>query len=183
VLRRYIVEAGASLVVMLAPSAASAADSKFWDRFLTSAGSAGAMAVVAASIAAFVTWRQFRATQRQQANQRWWETLTWVYDRSIVEEDKREPLPQAVTIRMLRALFDDVPKNGSDPLRGNTISAILEMFETPDGDRIAADLRENLREDLTTAGYGREAELYRETYLTRRLIIGCFGILFRLSSS
>ena len=130
---------------MLAPSATTlaptpSADSGFWDQFFTSAGFAGAMAVVAASIASVVAWRQFRGTQRQNEIARWWDTLTWVYDRSIVEKGTKTPLPQTVAVRMLRALFDGLSKEGQDPLQRqhHTVSSqYVRAADTPPfgGDR------------------------------------------------
>jgi hypothetical protein len=163
---------------MPAPSATTfaptpSADSGFWDQFLTSAGFAGAMAVVAASIAAVVALRQFRGTQRQNEITRWWDTLTWVYDRSIVEKGTKAPLPQNVAVRMLRSLSDSLPKNSKDLLRGNTIFAILDMFDP-------TELRDELRKDLKHAGYGPDTDIRSRRYTTSfrqvRLIVGFVGI-------
>jgi len=198
---------------MLAPSAATpppavqTASSGFWEQFFTSAGFAGAMAVVAASIAAIVAWRQYRGNQRENTTERWWSTLTWVYDRAIVEKGSKEPLPQAVTMEMLTGLFKLARKDRKDPLRGDTISVVLKMFEPPtppgsedgtadvaadekpavsaqeyssDDEREAAILRVNLREELTKAGYGLArdpARLYAESFLVIRLMVGFLGIL------
>lgn len=62
--------------------------SEFWDRFFTSAGFGGAMAVVAAMIAAMIAVIQFRHAKSKDRDTRWWETLTWVYDRTVVEDGK-----------------------------------------------------------------------------------------------
>ena len=101
----------------------------FWERFLTSAGFGGVMAVVAAVIAGSIALAQFRHVKRQHQDDRWWETLTWVYDRTMVEEGKKPPLPQRVTLSMLTALADKVGENRVDRLRGEAISSILTIFD------------------------------------------------------
>ncbi len=101
----------------------------FRERFLTSAGFGGLMAVVAATIAATIAYIQFRQSKRQAADDRWWETLTWVYDRSIVATDTVPPLPQTVTFSMLSALHEEAAPRKQGRLRGETITAILNMFE------------------------------------------------------
>ncbi|WP_433232635.1 hypothetical protein ACQP2H_11505 [Micromonospora sp. CA-248260] len=102
----------------------------FWERFLTSAGFGGVMAVVAALVAASIAMMQFRHVKRQHHEERWWETLTWVYDRTIVEEGRKPPLPQRVTLAMLTALSERVGQGKSDRLRGEAISSILTIFDS-----------------------------------------------------
>jgi hypothetical protein len=103
----------------------------FWQRFLTSAGFGGVMAVVAATIAGSVAMIQFRNSKKQQRNSRWWDTLTWVYDRSVVEEGKKAPLPLRVAFSMLTVLNEEAKTDAKDRLQGESISAILGMFEDP----------------------------------------------------
>lgn len=107
------------------------------ERFLTSAGFGGLMAFLAACIAASIAWRQYRLAAAQQALERerqradrWWETLTWVYDRTIVEEGKKAPLPDTVTLSLLSALNEEskAQPSGDDRLQAETISAMLSMF-------------------------------------------------------
>lgn len=102
---------------------------EFWERFFTSAGFGGVMAVVAALVAGGIALAQFRHAKRQQYDERWWGTLTWVYDRTVVEEGKKPALPQRVTLAMLSALSEKVGRGKADRLRGEAISSILTVFE------------------------------------------------------
>ncbi|MCG5441314.1 hypothetical protein NIE79_001436 [Micromonospora sp. NIE79] len=102
---------------------------EFWERFLTSAGFGGLMAVVAALVAGSIALAQFRHAKRQQYDERWWGTLTWVYDRTVVEEGKKPALPQRVTLAMLSTLSERVGRGKADRLRGEAISSILTVFE------------------------------------------------------
>lgn len=115
----------------------------FWDRFLTSAGFAGCMAVVAASIAALVTWRQLSHAKTKQKDDRWWETLTWVFDRSVSSSPGSEQLPAGVALPMLQALFDETAEENANGLRKRAVGSILTMFtlpsETPSSDVLTDD--------------------------------------------
>lgn len=112
------------------PWAAPAADrDPFWQRFLTSAGFGGLMALAAALIAARFASAQLRHTKAQQQHERWWETLTWVYDRAVVEKDKRRALPHQVTFTMLTQLAERAQAPPEDKLQQHTIRSILSMFQ------------------------------------------------------
>ncbi|WP_369252397.1 hypothetical protein [Geodermatophilus amargosae] len=76
----------------------------FWSRFFTSAGFGGMLALIAAIIAASIAYRQLKLARHQQQDDRWWDTLSWVYDRLVVEEGKQKPLPTPVVAAMLSAL-------------------------------------------------------------------------------
>ncbi|AGZ43252.1 hypothetical protein [Actinoplanes friuliensis] len=133
----------------------------FWQRFLTSAGFGGLMALTAALIAARIATQQLRHTKSQQANERWWTTLTWVYDRAVVEKDKRVALPHHVTFAMLTQLAERAQQPPADRLQQSSIKSILAMFEaTDDGtapqqgtievsDPAAAALLDDLRTTLS----------------------------------
>jgi hypothetical protein len=101
----------------------------FWQRFLTSAGFGGLMALAAALIAARIAAAQLRHAKVQQLNERWWSTLTWVYDRAIVEQDKRAALPHHVTFAMLSQLAERAQLPPEDQLQRRAIQSILSMFE------------------------------------------------------
>jgi hypothetical protein len=99
------------------------------------------MALVAASIAAAFAYMQFRHTRQQQVNARWWDTLTWVYDRTVVENGKRAPLPQGVTLSMLVALYEQAKTSKGDGLQEQSIASVLEMFSDPDDQTSAGEPR------------------------------------------
>jgi hypothetical protein len=109
-----------------------AAADPFWQRFLTSAGFGGLMALTAALIAAWIATQQLRHTKSQQLNERWWNTLTWVYDRAVVEKDKRLALPHHVTFAMLTQLAERAKTPPEDMLQQSSIKSILTMFEASD---------------------------------------------------
>jgi len=104
----------------------------FWQRFLTSAGFGGLMALAAALVAARIAALQLRHTKAQQVHERWWSTLTWVYDRAVVENDKRAALPHHVTFAMLTQLAEHAQAAPADGLQRSTIKSILSMFEAAD---------------------------------------------------
>jgi hypothetical protein len=114
-----------------APAPASGSD-QFWQRFLTSAGFGGLMAVAAALIAARIAARQLRHTKAQQLQERWWDTLTWVYDRAVVEKDKRRALPHHVTFALLTQLAEHAQTPPEDRLQQGAIKSVLSMFDTSD---------------------------------------------------
>lgn len=70
-----------------------------WRQFLTSAGFGGTCAV----LAAVLTFLYSRSKDRKQ---HWWDNLTWVYDRAVVEQEKREALPPQAATEALRALLE-----------------------------------------------------------------------------
>lgn len=104
----------------------------FWQRFFTSAGFGGLTALAAALIAARIAMLQLRHTRSQQLQERWWATLTWVYDRAVVEKDKRSALPHHVTFAMLTQLSERAENPPEDRLQKSAIKSILSMFETSD---------------------------------------------------
>lgn len=110
-------------------AAQTSGDEPFWQRFLTSAGFGGLMALTAAIFAARIAAAQLRHTKAQQLNERWWSTLTWVYDRAIVEQDKRAALPHHVTFAMLSQLAEHARTPPTDQLQQSAIRSILSMFE------------------------------------------------------
>ncbi|MFD6636112.1 hypothetical protein ACFWDN_09845 [Micromonospora chalcea] len=118
---------------------------EFWERFFTSAGFGGVMAVVAAIIAGTIAMIQIKHARKQHRDARWWDTLTWVYDRTVVEDGKKAALPHGVTIAMLAALSDKATREGADRLQGEAVSSILTIFDArPEG----VEEREESREDV-----------------------------------
>lgn len=117
-----------------------AAEGPLWDRFLTSAGFGGLMAFVAACVAGYFVTRQIRHSKEQQSENlrhsreqqsenRWWDLLTWVYDRTIVEKDKRQALPYRAAVSILASLDQYTQsKEGGDPLQSHSIAAINKLF-------------------------------------------------------
>jgi hypothetical protein len=138
----------------------------FWEQFITSAGFGGLMAVVGALVAARFAYVQFVHTKSQQKEDRWWDTLTWVYDRTVVADADREPLPQRVTFAMLTVLYDeaqgaDAAEEKRDRLRGDTISALLAAFQ-PGGEPAepTASVRlENTAEAATQPAAQQESDV------------------------
>ncbi|MFG1602806.1 hypothetical protein [Actinoplanes sp. NPDC049265] len=101
----------------------------FIQRFLTSAGAGGLAALLAAIIAALIARAQLSNTKRQQRHDRWWDTLSWVYDRAVVEGGKREALSHIVTFTMLTELAQRANEPPGDSLQAGTVSSILSMFQ------------------------------------------------------
>lgn len=114
------------------PPAPGPPSEPFWQRFLTSAGFGGLMALTAALIAARIAALQLRHTKTQLTHERWWSTLTWVYDRAVVEKDKRTALPHPVTFAMLTELAERTEAASADRLQQSTIKAILSIFQASD---------------------------------------------------
>lgn len=145
--------AGASVMTPINPSPTTSPGGvrgdyfgpEFWERFFTSAGFGGVMAVVAAIIAGSIAIIQIRHARRQHRDARWWDTLTWVYDRTVVEDGKKAALPHGVTIAMLAALSDKATREGADRLQGEAVSSILTIFDAkPEG----VEERKESREDV-----------------------------------
>ena len=80
------------------PSARGEETEPLLRQFVTSAGFGGICAV----LAAVLTFLYSRAKDRKQ---HWWENLTWVYDRAVVEKEKRDALPRQAATEALRALL------------------------------------------------------------------------------
>jgi hypothetical protein len=105
----------------------------FWRDFLTSAGFGGTLAFFAAVLATIGAVATLRHNKRVARHDRWWDTLTWVYDRTVTPKGDR-PLAPTVTLSMMRALLSEVPsakwRRRRDQLRSETISSLLEAFAT-----------------------------------------------------
>lgn len=100
------------------------------------------MAVVAAVIAATVAWRQLAHAKKQQREDRWWETLTWVFDRSVESPSGPETLPGGVALTMLQALVDSAAEDGPTSLRKRAVGSILTMFTLPSEEMAGQDFSE-----------------------------------------
>lgn len=75
-------------------------------RFLISPGFGGAAAVVAALLA-FVAARQKLSVDREASRQeRWWATLTWIYDRAT-HENLDQRLPPGLALDLFDRLLDE----------------------------------------------------------------------------
>ena len=86
------------------------------------------MALIAAAIAARVAYVQFQHVKAQQREDRWWDTLKWVYDRTIVNKVDRNPLPQHVKFAILSVLSTELYET-KESLRGDTVTSLLGMFQ------------------------------------------------------
>lgn len=87
------------------------------------------MAVLAAVVASTVALVQYRHNKNQQRQDRWWQTLHWIIDRTFVEKDKDRALPQTVTISVLHALYETSGK--TDFLQFLTIRGLHDLFRLP----------------------------------------------------
>ncbi|MFG1611087.1 hypothetical protein [Actinoplanes sp. NPDC049265] len=153
-----------SLIVIpsVLPAQTALPDVPFWERFFTSAGFGGAGALIAAIVAATIAAVQLRHAKRQQKHDRWWDTLGWVYDRSIVEADKRDALPHRVTFTVLTELAQQAESNPKDNLQAGTVASILSMFEISESDDPVKevldppDASDSVEEESRDSSSGRE---------------------------
>ncbi|MCR2799486.1 hypothetical protein QNO21_10145 [Microbacterium sp. zg-Y818] len=81
-------------------------DGQWWSTFLTSAGFAGSLAVVAAIIAAMITWynshRDRRANREADDRTTWWGRFTWGCEKAVSTKHGESEMGLSV----LKALLD-----------------------------------------------------------------------------
>ncbi|MDP9998295.1 hypothetical protein [Pseudarthrobacter sulfonivorans] len=94
--------------------------------FVVSPGFGGLAAVVAATIAFFGVRRQINATKKDKKEERWWATLTWVYDKASNAKDKADPLPKIIAVQVLNELRTTADENS--PLQSQTADALVTLF-------------------------------------------------------
>lgn len=94
--------------------------------FVVSPGFGGLAAVVAATIAFFGVRRQINATKKDKKEERWWATLTWVFDKASSAEDKADPLPKVIAVQVLNELRNTADE--SSPLQSQTADALVTLF-------------------------------------------------------
>jgi hypothetical protein len=109
------------------PSPTSVPSGEFFERFLISSGFAGLMTLAAAVIAGVFAFAQYRNNKRQQRQDRWWDTLNWVIDRTILQKDEEPVLPPTVMISVLWALHQTSSK--TDHLQFLTVRALHDLFQ------------------------------------------------------
>lgn len=162
---------------------------ELWWEFLTSPGFGGAAALLAAGVAAAVGYSQYRLTREHRAREQWWATLTWVYDRAVVDQSGRRPLAQAVTVGVLDRLFDQVKRSDSLSRQrwgpeAEAVAALADMFvETHNRDSAGVEspaliLLNDLQAELTGRGLGRRARAVayrREALAALERLLGKFA--------
>ena len=75
-------------------------------RFLISPGFGGASALLGGVLAYLAAQRKTRTDRENERQKRWWDALTWVYDRATAERlDAR--LSPSLTLDMLERLLDE----------------------------------------------------------------------------
>jgi len=135
-------------------------------QFITSPGFGGAAALIAASVAALVGYFQYRLARAHRAREQWWATLTWVYDRAVVDQSGRRPLEQAVTVGVLDRLFDQVKRSDSSSRKdwgpeAQAVAALVDMFAdaqkhaVPGVEMPSIALLNELQVELSDRGLGR----------------------------
>jgi hypothetical protein len=82
-------------------------------------------------MAVVVAYAQYRHNKQQQQRDRWWDTLTWVYDRTVVDDTRKTPLPQRTTFSLLSALNEEAKGTADDRLQSEAIGSIIELFRVP----------------------------------------------------
>lgn len=138
-----------------------------WD-FITSPGFGGAAALIAAGVAALVGYSQHRANRDRTDHERWWSTLTWVYDRTVVDNKGRAPLAQSVTVGVLKQLNDQVKRHErgrrgrSWTTEAEAVASLADMFGddsavTAGAVQPASGVLGSLQADLEERGYGHRA--------------------------
>ena len=122
--------------------------------------------MIAASVAAVVGYFQYRLTRAHRAREQWWATLTWVYDRAVVDQSGRRPLEQAVTIGVLNRLYDQVKRSDLSSRvdwgpEAQAVAALVDMFADAQKQSIqgvdmpSVALLNELQDELSDRGFGR----------------------------
>lgn len=102
-------------------------------RFLLSPGFGGAAAFVAAGLV-YLASQQNARHARQEAlrarekdrQERWWEALTWIYDRASAERVEAR-LTTGLVLDLLERLYDEAVTD----LEVQTVAGLVEAFEDP----------------------------------------------------
>ncbi len=92
-------------------------------RFLVSPGFAGLAALVGGSLAYAAARRKGSDDREAARQQRWWEAVTWVYDRATGERVEAR-LTGALALDMLERLFDEAHTD----LELQTVLGLLGLF-------------------------------------------------------
>lgn len=123
----------ASAVPTPSPSAtASAVDASgqrgFFDagigRFLVSPGLGGLAAFLGGLLAYAAASRKSKDDREKARQDRWWETVTWVYDRALATEGGGA-MPGDLALGLLEQLFDEAQTD----LEVATVAGLLVIFD------------------------------------------------------
>lgn len=114
-----------------AASAASSGQSGFFDagigRFPVSPGLGGVAAFLGGLLAYLAANRKSKDDREKAERDRWWETLTWVYDRGTATD--QAGMPADMAIAMLDQLFVEAQDRHTDREIA-AIAASFAVFET-----------------------------------------------------
>lgn len=113
-------------------AAAAAPAPGFFDagigRFLLSPGFGGLLAFFAALLVYAAARAQAKITRERDRQERWWATLTWVYDRATAQRDAAR-LPAAMALDM----FDRLCDLGKIEVEWQAVLGLIDLF-TDDSD-------------------------------------------------
>lgn len=116
------------LALMLAATAAPSAASGFFDaglgRFLVSPGFGGAAALVGGALAYGAARRKGVDDREAVRQQRWWESLTWIFDRATAERVEAR-LTATLALDLLERLYDEAQTD----LEVQAVAGLLGLFQ------------------------------------------------------
>jgi hypothetical protein len=95
--------------------------------FLVSPGFGGLAAVVAALIAVSGVKRQIRSSATEKKEERWWETLKWVYGEATKAAIQADPLPKVVAVQVLNELRSTADSDSA--LQRETVDSLVAHFD------------------------------------------------------
>lgn len=152
----------------------------WWPSFFKSSGFAGVAAVVAAAIAWLSVSGQVRESEKKRRDerqvsrdQRWWDTFSWVYERTFAQQREDRMNPDA-SLAMLKALQDEANADGGTALQRRTVAAVSASFQStaePEVEEATTDTASSQRgepvrdDDLTTVDLIRPSDLDRVIHL------------------
>jgi hypothetical protein len=96
-------------------------------RFLVSPGCGGAAALVGGLLAYLAATRKAADDRESARQERWWATLTWIYDRATAERPEAR-LPTRTTLDLLGRLFDQAHTD----LEIQAVENLLDVFKEVD---------------------------------------------------
>lgn len=96
-------------------------------RFLVSPGLGGLAAFFGGALAFFAAILKSRDDRDKANRDRWWETLTWIYDRGTATDQAR--MPADMVIGLLEQLFDEADQEHT-VLEIAAVEGLFGMFQT-----------------------------------------------------
>lgn len=108
-------------------TATSSSSPGFFDagigRFLVSPGLGGLAAFLGGLLAYAAASRKSKDDREKARQDRWWETVTWIYDRARADGDSA--MPGDLALGLLEQLFDEAQTD----LEVATVAGLLAMFD------------------------------------------------------